>query len=208
MKWDKFKTYYLFYWFICTIFPQIYWLVDKIVLIIITIQTKTQYQRKSWEVWSEAQELRIHDMSNALSFYSMKIWKIPKQLIELDQLFDANKNSDKTKQFIKIFMCLTTKLTFTLFWQTIKAFLPDMMAKSRVPGQKGYGHLVTVASIAGLSGSVRLADYCASKFAAVGLEESLRLELQCEGYNGIHSTVVCPFFISTGMFAGVDSRYE
>lgn len=90
--------------------------------------------------------------------------------------------------------------------QTIKAFLPEMLTSSRNPNQKGYGHIVSIASIAGLSGSVRLTDYCASKFAAVGLEEALRLELQCDGYNGIHSTVVCPFFINTGMFSGVDSR--
>ncbi|CAG2170293.1 unnamed protein product, partial [Oppiella nova] len=93
---------------------------------------------------------------------------------------------------------------------TLKAFLPDMMTSTRgttgtdTPN-KGYGHLVSVASVAGLSGSVRLADYCASKFAAVGLEESLRLELQCDGYTGIRSTVVCPYFINTGMFAGVSS---
>ena len=69
-----------------------------------------------------------------------------------------------------------------------------------------HGHIVTIASIAGLSGCVRLVDYSASKFAAVGFEESLRLELQCDGYNGITSTVVCPFFINTGMFDGVRSR--
>lgn len=39
------------------------------------------------------------------------------------------------------------------------------------------GHVVTVASLAGLSGVNKLADYCASKFAAVGFDESLRLEL-------------------------------
>ncbi len=83
--------------------------------------------------------------------------------------------------------------------QTTKAFLPDMMATNK-------GHIVSIASVAGLSGSVKLSDYCASKFAAVGFEESLRLELQCDGYYGIHSTVVCPFFINTGMFAGVKSR--
>lgn len=38
---------------------------------------------------------------------------------------------------------------------------------------------------------------------AVGLEESLRLELHCDGYDGIHSTVVCPYYIATGMFAGI-----
>lgn len=39
------------------------------------------------------------------------------------------------------------------------------------------GHIVTVASLAGLTGSDRLVDYCASKFAAVGFDESLRTEL-------------------------------
>lgn len=81
------------------------------------------------------------------------------------------------------------------FW-IIKAFLPAMMENNR-------GHLVSVASIAGLIGAYQLTDYCASKFAAVGLEESLRLELNCDGYDGIHSTVICPYYIKTGMFAGI-----
>jgi all-trans-retinol dehydrogenase (NAD+) len=39
------------------------------------------------------------------------------------------------------------------------------------------GHIVTVASLAGLNGTDRLVDYCSSKFAAVGFDESLRTEL-------------------------------
>ena len=39
------------------------------------------------------------------------------------------------------------------------------------------GHIVTVASLAGITGCDRLVDYCASKFAAVGFDESLRTEL-------------------------------
>ncbi len=42
---------------------------------------------------------------------------------------------------------------------------------------KDQGHIVTIASLAGLSGCNRLVDYCASKFAAVGFDESLRTEL-------------------------------
>lgn len=81
------------------------------------------------------------------------------------------------------------------FW-ILKSFLPGMM-------EKNHGHVASVASIAGLVGAYQLTDYCASKFAAVGLEESLRLELNCDGYDGIHSTVICPYYINTGMFAGV-----
>lgn len=69
--------------------------------------------------------------------------------------------------------------------------------------ENNHGHIVSVASIAGLVGAYQLTDYCSSKFAAVGLEESLRLELNCDGYDGIHSTVVCPYYINTGMFSGI-----
>ena len=40
------------------------------------------------------------------------------------------------------------------------------------------GHIVNIASIAGLNGVNRLVDYCASKFAVVGLNEALNLELK------------------------------
>lgn len=69
--------------------------------------------------------------------------------------------------------------------------------------ERNHGHIVSVASIAGVVGAYQLTDYCASKFGAVGLEESLRLELNCDGYDGIHSTVVCPYYIATGMFSGI-----
>lgn len=46
-------------------------------------------------------------------------------------------------------------------FQTTKAFLPAMLEQNR-------GHIVSIASAAGMVGTVGLADYCASKFAAVG----------------------------------------
>jgi all-trans-retinol dehydrogenase (NAD+) len=85
-----------------------------------------------------------------------------------------------------------------LFW-TVRAFLPGMIAA-------GKGHIVTVASAAGLAGTSRLVDYCSSKFAAVGFDESLRMELKRLN-SPIRTTVVCPFFIDTGMFEGVKTRF-
>ncbi|XP_046435939.1 epidermal retinol dehydrogenase 2 [Neodiprion pinetum] len=85
------------------------------------------------------------------------------------------------------------------FW-TVKAFLPEMMASDK-------GHIVSIASLAGYVGIPKLVDYCASKFAAVGFDEALRMELEAEGYN-IQTTVICPYFIrSTGMFEDVQSRF-
>src|SRR6266404_670992 len=85
-----------------------------------------------------------------------------------------------------------------LFWTT-RAFLPAMLERDR-------GHIVTIASAAGLVGTSKLVDYCASKHAAVGFDESLRLELRRERSN-VQTTVVCPFYISTGMFEGVRTRF-
>merc|ERR1719153_1542835 len=88
---------------------------------------------------------------------------------------------------------------FAHFW-TIKAFLPDMIAS------KG-GHVVNIASLAGHAGTNKLVDYCSSKFAAVGLDEAFRVELAVQGHSEyIKTTVVCPYYISTGMFAGVQSK--
>ena len=78
---------------------------------------------------------------------------------------------------------------------TTRAFLPAMI-------ERGRGHIVTIASAAGLIGAPRLTDYAASKHAAVGFDDALRSELRHLGHRGIRTTVVCAYFISTGMFEG------
>ena len=86
-----------------------------------------------------------------------------------------------------------------LFW-TCKAFLPSMV-------ERNSGHIVTISSAAGLIGVKGLADYCAGKFAAFGFNESLRMDLR-RMKSAIKTTVVCPFFIDTGMFEGVKTRFS
>jgi all-trans-retinol dehydrogenase (NAD+) len=84
------------------------------------------------------------------------------------------------------------------FW-TVKAFLPAMV-------QSNSGHLVTIASAAGIIGVHGLADYCASKWAAFGFDESIRMELRKKKITGVKTTCVCPFYINTGMFEGVKTK--
>jgi all-trans-retinol dehydrogenase (NAD+) len=83
------------------------------------------------------------------------------------------------------------------FWTT-KAFLPGMIGR-------GEGHIVTIASAAGIIGTTGLADYSASKFAAFGFAEAIRMELR-KSRAPVRTTVVCPFFIDTGLFEGVKTR--
>ena len=81
-----------------------------------------------------------------------------------------------------------------LFW-TAKAFLPDMMSR-------GSGHIVNMASAGGILGVPYISDYCATKFGAIGLTESLRQEMALTGFKKIKFTYVCPNTVGTGMFAG------
>jgi all-trans-retinol dehydrogenase (NAD+) len=83
------------------------------------------------------------------------------------------------------------------FW-TCRSFLPGMVDRK-------HGHVVTIASMAGHLGVPGLADYAASKFAAVGFDESIRVEMKKFKTN-VKTTCVCPYYISTGMFEGVKSK--
>lgn len=88
--------------------------------------------------------------------------------------------------------------TFALYWTT-KAFLPGMIERDR-------GSVVTIASAAALTGVARQTDYSASKWAAVGFTESLRGELRADGCR-VNTLAVCPFYINTGMFKGVQTKF-
>ncbi|WP_062209554.1 SDR family oxidoreductase [Demequina oxidasica] len=88
--------------------------------------------------------------------------------------------------------------TLALFWVT-RAFLASMIENKR-------GTVVTISSAAGLVGVAKQTDYSASKFAGFGFAESLRVEL-AKADAGVNSLVVCPYFISTGMFEGVQTKY-
>ncbi len=70
----------------------------------------------------------------------------------------------------------------------VHAFVPRMI------DQGGDAHIVNTASLAGLIGIPTMAPYCASKFAVVGLSESLGAEL---APHRIRVTAVCPGVIAT-----------
>ena len=79
------------------------------------------------------------------------------------------------------------------FW-TCKAFLPDMVKQDE-------GHIVNIASAAGILAIPNLSVYNASKFGVVGLSNALRQEMKKNKYN-VKITYICPNTINTGMFEG------
>jgi NAD(P)-dependent dehydrogenase (short-subunit alcohol dehydrogenase family) len=62
--------------------------------------------------------------------------------------------------------------------------------------RQGSGHIVNIASLAGLIGSPCLAPYAATKSAVVGLSNALRAEGEALG---VRVSVVCPGFVRTSI---------
>jgi short-subunit dehydrogenase len=71
-----------------------------------------------------------------------------------------------------------------------KAVLPSML-------RRGRGEVVNVASVAGRFGAPLEAAYSATKFAMVGLTESLSVELRG---TGVHVSMVNPGLVDTDFF--------
>eukprot|EP00008_Paramoeba_atlantica_P010954 CAMPEP_0201488220 /NCGR_PEP_ID=MMETSP0151_2-20130828/17742_1 /ASSEMBLY_ACC=CAM_ASM_000257 /TAXON_ID=200890 /ORGANISM="Paramoeba atlantica, Strain 621/1 / CCAP 1560/9" /LENGTH=277 /DNA_ID=CAMNT_0047873469 /DNA_START=342 /DNA_END=1175 /DNA_ORIENTATION=+ len=96
--------------------------------------------------------------------------------------------------------------TLGLFYM-LQNYLPGMIEYTKEKTQKGVprsGCIVTIASTMGMFTAGGLSDYCASKFAAIGMHEAMRMELR-ESAPHLRTLLVCPYGISTGMFAGLSS---
>jgi len=80
---------------------------------------------------------------------------------------------------------------YGMVWM-MQAFVPAMVARRS-------GHVVNMCSSAGKIGVPRLGGYCATKFAAIGITDSIRPELK---KSGVGFTIVNPGYVNTGMFQG------
>jgi len=76
-----------------------------------------------------------------------------------------------------------------------RAFLPAMI-------ENDFGRIVNITSAAGLTPNPGMTVYAASKWAAVGWSDSLRVELQ-QKHKSVKVLTVMPSYINTGMFDGV-----
>ena len=86
-------------------------------------------------------------------------------------------------------------VNFTSMIYTIRAFMPAMLEKNR-------GHIVNISSASSLIGAPKLAIYAATKWAVMGLTESLRLEAIKMGKKGVKFSSVHPNFLKKGLFEG------
>jgi len=75
--------------------------------------------------------------------------------------------------------------------------LPDMLARNE-------GHICNIGSEAGMISNPKMSVYVASKWAVLGWSDSVRIELR-QARSRVRITTVAPYYIDTGMFAGVSS---
>ncbi len=99
---------------------------------------------------------------------------------------------DAIEQFIAVNLTAPMLLT--------RLLLPSMLAANR-------GHVVNIASIAGLGPAAFNEPYCASKHGLVGFTRSLRASLKAHG-SAASASAICPGFVSdAGMYQDVHVRY-
>jgi len=84
----------------------------------------------------------------------------------------------------------------------LKGVMNGTIEAIRLMEPRRQGHIVNVASLAGLMGVPGLAAYAASKFGVVGFTESVRAEFSDAG---LRFTCVMPGPVDTGMMAGTSS---
>lgn len=88
----------------------------------------------------------------------------------------------------------TVEVNFKALLWTMKTFLPGMIEQNE-------GHIINLASASGFIALPGGAVYGATKWAVIGLSESIRQEMIHLGKD-IKMTIVCPSFVNTGMFEG------
>lgn len=77
--------------------------------------------------------------------------------------------------------------------------LPDMIRRDK-------GHICNIASAAGMISNPRMSVYAASKWGVIGWSDSVRIELK-QMRSRVKVTTIAPYYINTGMFDGVQSRF-
>jgi uncharacterized protein len=92
---------------------------------------------------------------------------------------------------------LTTEQMRRIFEVNYLGLFWGARAAGRVMARQGTGHIFNVSSVIGKRGTPYHGAYCASKFAVVGLSDSMRVEL---APLGVHVTCVCPGLTDTEFF--------
>ena len=127
--------------------------------------------------------------------------KVKKEVGDVDILINSAGIITSNKTFDQ---CTEDEINRTMM---VNAIAPMYVARQMLPDmvQRNEGHICTIASAGGMMSNPKMSVYAASKWAAVGWSDSVRIELQ-EMKSRVRVTTVAPYYITTGMFDGVKSR--
>jgi len=85
---------------------------------------------------------------------------------------------------------------------TVQELLPRMLNLNK-------GHIISMSSMAGITGTPNLVPYCSSKFAVKGFMDALFLEVRSMKPNAnIQMTTIHPFVVDTGLAHKPRSRFQ
>ena len=127
--------------------------------------------------------------------------KVKKEVGDVDILINSAGIITSNKTFDQ---CTEDEINRTMM---VNAIAPMYVARQMLPDmvQRNEGHICTIASAGGMMSNPKMSVYAASKWAAVGWSDSVRIELQ-EMKSRVRVTTVAPYYITTGMFDGVKSK--
>jgi all-trans-retinol dehydrogenase (NAD+) len=164
-----------------------------------------------WDINEE----KLSEAKEELSKLGVKVWTHVIDITDRDKVYETAKKVKEDAGQIDVLVnnagivrgglfldvpdehhVRTMEVNIISYFFVTRAFLPEMMERNQ-------GHVVNIASAAGLMGVPGVSSYSASKFAVVGWTEALSTEMKKLGKKGIRFTTVCPSFVDTGMFEGI-----
>jgi short-subunit dehydrogenase len=157
------------------------------------LETKEEFARDGYEVITEVVDVAdLNDIIRAAENLRNQIGTLDILFnnagIVVGKSFEQHTHRDISK---------TIDINVSGVMHVALEFLPGMIDQEE-------GHIINIASAAGLIPNPNMSVYAASKWAVVGWSESLRLEQQ-ESKTNVKVTTVMPSYITTGMFDGVKS---
>ncbi len=154
-------------------------------------ETKTEFAHKGWDIDTHVVDIAsLDDIKAAAALVKERHTTVDILFnnagIVVGKPFEQHTHRDIQK---------TIGINVSGVMHTALEFLPDMLDQCD-------GHIVNLASAAGLISNPNMSVYAASKWAVIGWSDSLRLEME-NNDTGVHVTTVMPSYIDTGMFDGV-----
>lgn len=153
--------------------------------------TAAELRGKGWRVETQVVDVSKVDNIREAAAHTLENYGAPDILFNNAGIVKGGSFLDHTHADIERIMAVNALGVM----HVTRAFIASMV-------ERGSGHVVNIASAAGLMPVPRQSAYSPSKWACLSFSESLRIEME-DLRTGVKVTTICPSYIDTGMFKGV-----